>query len=70
MFAYVKSGRLWKIEGTRRPTETWARSAPGVMDTSMTCTARTESKAPERVGDKFEPITWEQAYKEISTRIN
>jgi thiosulfate reductase/polysulfide reductase chain A len=71
MFVYVKNGRLWKIEGNPEANgnlgSLCARGHGYIHDLY----SPHRIKGPlKRAGDKFEPITWEQAYKEISTRIN
>lgn len=72
IWAYVKNGRLWKIEGhsigMRNEGTLCARGhgvALGLYNPDRV------QQPMKRVGDmKFEPITWEQAFKEIGEKLN
>ncbi|UCD72059.1 MAG: molybdopterin-dependent oxidoreductase, partial [Syntrophobacterales bacterium] len=71
IFAHAKNERIWKIEGNPEANGNLGSICPrghgylhGLYDPQRL-------KGPmKRVGDRFEPISWEQAYKEIAQKIN
>lgn len=71
VFAYVKNGRIWRIEGNPEANGNQGVICPKghgyLHDLYNPNRIRTPLK---RVEGKFQPITWEQAYKEISQKIN
>ncbi len=71
LFAYVKNGRIWRIEGNRDANGNQGVVCPRghgyLHDLYNPNRIRTPLK---RVEGKFQPISWEQAYKEISQKIN
>jgi len=71
IFAYVKNGRLWKIEGNPEANGNLGVVCPKGHGYLHDLYNPDRIKSPlKRVGDNFEPISWEQAYKEISQKIN
>ncbi|MFB3887199.1 MAG: molybdopterin-dependent oxidoreductase [Thermodesulfobacteriota bacterium] len=71
IFAYVKNGRLWKIEGNPEANGNLGVVCPKGHGYLHELYNPSRLKGPlKRVGDRFEPITWEQAYKEIAQKIN
>ncbi len=71
VFAYVKNGRIWRIEGNPEANGNQGVVCPKghgyLHDLYNPNRIRTPLK---RVEGKFQPISWEQAYKEISQKIN
>ena len=71
VFAYVKNGRIWRIEGNPDANGNQGVLCPKghgyLHDIYNPNRIRTPLK---RVEGKFQPISWEQAYKEISQKIN
>jgi thiosulfate reductase/polysulfide reductase chain A len=71
IFAFVKNGRLWKIEGNPEANGNLGVICPKGHGYLHDLYNPDRLKGPlKRVGDRFEPISWEQAYKEISQKIN
>ena len=71
IFAYVKNGRLWKIEGNPEANGNLGLVCPRGHGYIHDLYSPERIKGPlKRVGDRFEPIAWEQAYQEISRKIN
>ncbi len=71
IFASVKNGRLWKIEGNPEANGNLGVVCPKGHGYLRELYNPHRLRGPlKRVGDKFEPISWEQAYKEISQKIN
>jgi thiosulfate reductase/polysulfide reductase chain A len=71
IFAYVKNGRLWKIEGNPEANGNLGRICPKGHGYLHDLYHPNRMKGPlKRVGNHFEPISWEQAYKEIAQKIN
>jgi len=71
IFAFVKNGRLWKIEGNPEANGNLGVVCPKGHGYLHELYNPHRIRGPlKRVGEKFEPISWEQAYKEISERIN
>jgi len=71
IFAYVKNGRLWKIEGNPEANGNRGVVCPKGHGYLHDLYNPDRIKSPlKRVGDRFEPISWEQAYQEIAQKIN
>jgi thiosulfate reductase/polysulfide reductase chain A len=71
IFAYVKNGRLWKIEGNPEANGNLGVICPKGHGYLHDLYNPDRIKSPlKRVGNNFEPISWEQAYKEIAQKIN
>jgi thiosulfate reductase/polysulfide reductase chain A len=71
IIASVKNGRLWKIEGNPEANGNLGVVCPKGHGYLHDLYNPHRLKGPlKRVGDRFEPISWEQAYKEISEKIN
>jgi thiosulfate reductase / polysulfide reductase chain A len=71
IFAYVKNGRLWKIEGNPEANGNLGVVCPKGHGYLHDLYNPDRIKSPlKRVGNNFEPISWEQAYKEIAQKIN
>ncbi len=71
IFAYVKNGRLWKIEGNPEANGNLGVICPKGHGYLHDLYNPNRIKGPlKRVGNNFEPISWEQAYKEIAEKIN
>ncbi len=71
IYAYVKNGRLWKIEGNPEANGNLGLVCPRGHGYIHDLYSPERIKSPlKRVGDRFEPIAWEQAYQEISQKIN
>ena len=71
IFAFVKNGRLWKIEGNPEANGNLGLVCPKGHGYLHELYSPHRIKGPlKRVGNKFEPISWEQAYKEIAQKIN
>ena len=71
IFASIKNGRLWKIEGNLEANGNLGVVCPKGHAYLHDLYNPHRIRGPlKRVGDKFEPISWEQAYKEISEKIN
>ena len=71
IFALVKNGRLWRLEGNTEANGNMgsicARGHGYVHDLYNPDRIRSPLK---RVENRLEPISWEQAYREISQKIN
>lgn len=71
IFAFVKNGRLWKIEGNPEANGNLGVICPKGHGYLHDLYNPDRIKSPlKRVGNNFEPISWEQAYKEIGQKIN
>ena len=71
IFAYVKNGRLWKIEGNPEANGNLGVICPKGHGYLHDLYNPNRIKGPlKRVGNNFEPISWEDAYKEIAQKIN
>jgi thiosulfate reductase/polysulfide reductase chain A len=71
IFAYVKNGRLWKIEGNPEANGNLGVICPKGHGYLHDLYNPDRIKSPlKRVGNNFEPISWERAYQEITQKIN
>jgi len=71
IFAYAKNGRLWKIEGNPEANGNLGSICPRGHGYIHDLYSPERIRGPlKRVGDRFEPITWEKAYQEIAQKIN
>ena len=71
IFGYVKNGRIWKIEGNPEANGNLGGVCPRGHGYLHDLYNPDRLKGPlKRIGNKFEPIPWEQAYKEISQKVN
>lgn len=71
IIAYVKNGRLWKIEGNPEANGNLGVVCPKGHGYLYDLYNPARIKGPlKRVNGRFEPISWEQAYKEIAQKIN
>ena len=71
IFAYVRSNRIWKIEGNPEANGNRGVVCPKGHGYIHDLYNPNRIRSPlKRVDDRFEPISWDQAYKEIATRIN
>jgi thiosulfate reductase/polysulfide reductase chain A len=71
IIAFVKNGRLWKIQGNPEANGNLGVVCPKGHGYLHELYNPNRLKSPlKRVGDRFEPISWEQAYKEICEKIN
>ncbi len=71
IIASVKNGRLWKIEGNPEANGNLGVVCPKGHGYLHELYNPNRLKSPlKRVGDRFESISWEQAYKEIAEKIN
>lgn len=71
IFAFVKNGRLWKIEGNPVANGNLGVVCPKGHGYLYDLYNPARLKGPlKRVNGRFEPISWEQAYKEIAQKIN
>jgi thiosulfate reductase/polysulfide reductase chain A len=71
IFAFVKNGRLWKIEGNPEANGNLGMVCPKGHGYLHDLYSPHRMKGPlKRVENRFEPISWEQAYKEIAQKIN
>jgi len=71
IFAYVRNQRLWKIEGNPEANGNRGVVCPKGHGYIHDLYNPDRIRSPlKRVNDRFEPISWDHAYKEIATRIN
>ncbi len=71
IFAYVKNSRIWKIEGNPEANGNQGVICPKGHGYIHDLYNPDRIRSPlKRVGDRFEPISWDQAYKEIAQKIN
>jgi thiosulfate reductase / polysulfide reductase chain A len=72
IIGYTKNGRLWKLTG--HPDHPYSKGkicARGHGYATVVYSKDRLTQPLKRVGeDKFEPISWEQAYKEIAEKLN
>jgi len=71
IFAYVKNGRLWRIEGNPEANGNQGLICPKGHGYIHDLYNPDRIRSPlKRVDGRFQPISWEQAYKEIAQKIN
>jgi thiosulfate reductase / polysulfide reductase chain A len=71
IFASVKNGRIWKIEGNPEANGNLGLVCPRGHGYVRGLYNPARLRGPlKRVDSRFEPISWEQAYKEISQQLN
>jgi thiosulfate reductase / polysulfide reductase chain A len=71
IFAFTKNGRLWKVEGNPEANGNLGMVCPKGHGYLHDLYQPDRLKGPlKRIENRFEPISWEQAYKEISQKIN
>lgn len=71
IFAYVKKNRLWKIEGNPEAIGNQGFICPKGHGYLHDLYNPDRLRGPlKRVKGRLEPISWEQAYKEIAQKIN
>lgn len=71
IFAFVKNGRIWKIEGNPEANGNLGLVCPKGHGYVHELYNPARIKGPlKRVEDHFESISWEQAYKEIAQQLN
>jgi thiosulfate reductase/polysulfide reductase chain A len=71
IIALVKSRRLWKIEGNSEANGNLGLVCPRGHAYLHDLYSPQRLKGPlKKVGNRFEPISWEKAYQEISQRLN
>ena len=71
MWIHVKNGRIWKVTGQKdHPTSRGKLCARGHAGVTWAYTQDRITQPMKRVGDnEFIPITWDQAYFEISEKL-
>jgi len=71
IFAHVKNGRIWKIEGNPEANGNLGLICPRGHGYVHELYNPQRLKGPlKRVENRFEPISWEQAFQEISQKLN
>jgi thiosulfate reductase/polysulfide reductase chain A len=71
VFAFVKNKRIWRIEGNREANGNQGVLCPKGHGYLHDLYNPNRIRSPlKRVDGKFQPISWEQAYKEIAQKIN
>jgi thiosulfate reductase / polysulfide reductase chain A len=71
LFAYVKNKRIWKIEGNKEANGNHGLLCPKGHGYLHDLYNPNRIRSPlKRVDGKLQPISWEQAYKEIAQKIN
>jgi thiosulfate reductase / polysulfide reductase chain A len=71
VFAFVKNKRIWRIEGNREANGNQGVLCPKGHGYLHDVYNPNRIRSPlKRVDGKFQPISWEQAYKEIAQKIN
>jgi anaerobic selenocysteine-containing dehydrogenase len=71
LFAYVKNGRIWRIEGNPEANGNQGVLCPKAHGYLHDLYNPNRIRTPlKRVEGKFQPISWEQAYQEITQKIN
>lgn len=71
VLAHVKDGRVWRLTGNPKDPQSGGRLCARGNAGTKTLYDPDRLKGPlKRVGDgKFEPISWEQAFKEIGEKL-
>lgn len=72
IYAYVKNGRVWKIEGNPKAHNNRGTVCPrghGYIH-DLYNPDRIRSPLKRTDDGRYEPISWERAYKEITTKLN
>jgi len=71
LWAYVKNGRLWKVEGNKNNMKSRGSLCARGHGIAFNVYDPGRLQQPmKRVGeDKFQPITWEEAFKEIGSKL-
>ena len=72
VFAYVRNGRVWKIEGNPEANNNLGTVCPrghGYIR-EFYDPGRIKQPLKRTESGDYEPISWEQAFKEISTQLN
>lgn len=71
MFAYVKNGRLWKLEGHPQAMKNYGSLCARAHGVAADLYNKDRVRQPMKRGanGNFEPIAWEQAFKEIAEKL-
>lgn len=71
VWAYVKNGRLWKVEGN--DVHMKSRGNLCARGHGIASNVYDPGRVPQPMkrveGDQFKPITWEEAFREIGTKL-
>ena len=72
MFAYVKNGRLWKVEGHPIGMKNYGTLCARAHGVAADLYNKDRVRQPMKRGadGKFQPISWEQAFKEIAEKLS
>ena len=71
IFAHVKNNRIWKVEGNPEANGNKGLICPKGHGYIHDLYNPDRIRGPlKRVEGRFQPISWEQAYKEISQKVN
>ena len=71
LFVSVKNKRIWKVEGNPDANGNQGAVCPKGHGYLHDLYNPNRIRSPlKRVNGKFEPVTWEQAYKEIAQKVN
>jgi len=71
IFAHVKNNRIWKVEGNPEANGNQGFICPKGHGYIHDLYSPDRIRGPlKRVDGRFQPISWEQAYKEIAQKIN
>ena len=71
LFAFVKNGRLWKVEGNPEANGNLGVVCPRGHGYLHELYSPHRIRGPlKRIGDRFEPVSWEKAYQEIAQKAN
>ena len=71
MFAYVKNGRLWKVEGHPIAMKNYGTLCARAHGVAADLYNKDRVRQPMKRGadGKFQPISWDQAFKEIAEKL-
>src|SRR5665647_849260 len=71
MFAYVKNGRLWKVEGHPQAMKNFGTLCARAHGVASDLYNKDRVRQPMKRGadGKFQPISWDQAFKEIAEKL-